>query len=98
MLSGRVEKLVGGSLDIRSFRKWFMNLEWEDLMASDSAALRLGWDIRNILYQHEDHPEDVPEHRAIEDIERILHVYENASDEKSGHTHRRSAHPMPGIG
>jgi hypothetical protein len=47
-------------------------------MASDSAALRLGWDIQNILYQHEDYPEDVPEHIAIDEIERLWQVYEDA--------------------
>lgn len=78
MLSRRVEKLAGGSLDIGSFRKWFMNLEWEALMASDSAALRLGWDIQNILYQHEDHPEDVPERTAIDEIRRLWQVYDHA--------------------
>jgi len=47
-------------------------------MASDSAALRLGRDIQNILYQHEDYPEDVPEHIAIDEIERLWQVYEDA--------------------
>ena len=79
MLSRRVEKLAGGSLDIGSFRKWFMNVAWEDLMASDSAALRLGWDIQNILYQHEDYPEDVPEQVVIDEIVRVWQAFQSVS-------------------
>lgn len=67
-------------------------------MASDSAALRLGWDIQNILYQHDDHPEDVPEHVVIDEIERLWQEYEKAYSEIAGHTLMRAVHPAHGMG
>lgn len=45
-------------------------------MVSDSAALRLAWDIQNILFQHEDDPEDVPEKAIIAEVARLWEVFE----------------------
>ncbi len=72
MLSSRIGMVAGGMLDIGSFKNWFTSLEWERLMADDSAALRLGWDIENILYQHDYDPEDVPERVVKEELQDIL--------------------------
>ncbi len=80
MLSARVEALAGGSLDIGSFKMWFMSVEWERLMAADSDTLRLGWDIQNILYQHEDHPDNVSERVAVDEITGLWREYAAAAD------------------
>ena len=56
-LDDRLGRLEGGSLEIGDFITWFMNSEWEARMANNSSALRLGWDIQNILYEWQDFPE-----------------------------------------
>ncbi|MBX3070958.1 MAG: hypothetical protein KF883_10705 [Thermomicrobiales bacterium] len=56
-LSEYIGKLEGGVVSIGEFNTWFMNASWEARMAADSAALRLGWRIQNLLYQWQDSPE-----------------------------------------
>ena len=64
--------IVSGGVDeIGPFRKRFNIAEWEALMASDSAGLRVGWDIANILYQHEYDPTDVTEAIALREIRAV---------------------------
>jgi hypothetical protein len=63
--------VAGGVDEIGPFRKRFNIAEWEALMASDSAGLRVGWDIANILYQHDYDPTDVTEAMALREIRAV---------------------------
>ncbi|HYI25387.1 MAG TPA: hypothetical protein VD767_08265 [Thermomicrobiales bacterium] len=64
--------IVSGGVDeIGPFRKRFNIAEWEALMASDSAGLRVGWDIANILYQHDYDHTDVTEAMALREIRAV---------------------------
>jgi hypothetical protein len=72
-LTGRLE---GGSLEIGAFSDWFMSSEWEARMANNSSALRLGWDIQNILYEWQDFPETIPTWRVVRNIRDAMSHYE----------------------
>jgi hypothetical protein len=56
-LAENLGRLEGGTLSIGAFNSWFMSASWEARMAPDSAALRLGWRIQNLLYQWQDDPD-----------------------------------------
>lgn len=61
--------IVSGGVDeIGPFRKRFNIAEWEARIASDPDGLRVGWDIANILYQHEFDPTDVTEAVVLREI------------------------------
>jgi len=66
-----LDRLLGGELPIGAFIQWFNSVEWEDLMDEDSAALRSVWDIQNILYQIESHPEDFDREEARRQLRGI---------------------------
>ena len=64
--------IVSGGIDeIGLLRNRFNIAEWEALMASDSAGLRVGWDIANILYQYDDDPEGISEAVALREIRAV---------------------------
>jgi hypothetical protein len=64
--------VAGGRASIGAFNTWFMNSEWEARMASDSAALRLGWRIQNLLYTWEDSNDMVTAEWILESIGAFL--------------------------
>jgi hypothetical protein len=68
-------KLEGGELEIGEFNTWFMNSQWEARMANNSSALRLGWDIQNILYEWQDYPDVIPTWRVAENIREAMEQY-----------------------
>lgn len=68
-------KLEGGELEIGEFNTWFMNSQWEARMASNSSALRLGWDIQNILYEWQDFPDVIPAWRVAKEIREAMNTY-----------------------
>jgi hypothetical protein len=70
---------AGGRDDIGTFNIWFMNAAWDDLMASDSASERLGWDIYGTLKQYNDFPDRVPHSWVREQIDRAILDYGIAS-------------------
>lgn len=69
-------RLEDGSLEIGDFNTWFMNSEWEARMANNSSALRLGWDIQNILYEWQDFPGTVPVWSVAKNIREAVNMYE----------------------
>lgn len=70
---------AGGRDDIGTFNRWFMNSAWDDLMATDSASERLGWDIYGTLKQYNDFPDRIPHSWVREQIDRAISDYEIAS-------------------
>jgi hypothetical protein len=76
MLDVFTGRLEGGSLDIGAFNTWFMSSEWEARMASNSSALRLGWDIQNILYEWQDFPDTIPAWRVARNIREAMSRYD----------------------
>ena len=84
MLDDFAGKLEGGSLDIGEFNTWFMSTEWDARMASNVAALRLGWDIQNILYEWQDFPELIPVSRVAQNIREAMRSYELSSHPLAG--------------
>lgn len=67
-------------MSIESFRQWFMSSEWETLMASNSAALHLGWDIENILFQLQDYPEHVAPTEATRELIALFEHFSRTHD------------------
>ena len=64
--------IVSGGIDeIGLLTKRFNIAEWEALMAADSEGLRVGWDIANILYQHDDDPDGVSEAMVLREIRAV---------------------------
>ena len=82
-------KLEGGELEIGEFNTWFVNSQWEARMANNSSALRLGWDIQNILYEWQDYPEVVPSRRVAHSIREAMELY--GVPRRSVATHTSSA-------
>ena len=68
----------GGRDDIGAFSMWFMNSEWDDLIASDSASERLGWDIYGTLKQLYDFPDRVPLDWVRSQVDRAIGEYGRA--------------------
>lgn len=71
-LDDLLSKVEGGSLEIGDFNTWFMNSEWEARMANNASALRLGWDIQNILYEWQDFPELISSSLVATSIRELL--------------------------
>jgi hypothetical protein len=67
-------KLEGGELEIGEFNTWFMNSQWEARMANNSSALRLGWDIQNILFEWQDYPDVIPPWRLASNIREAMEL------------------------
>jgi hypothetical protein len=76
MLEDFIARLEGGSLEIGAFNTWFMSSEWEARMANNSSALRLGWDIQNILYEWQDYPDAISSWRVSQNIREAASLYD----------------------
>jgi hypothetical protein len=79
-LAENLGKLEGGTLPIGAFNTWFMNSSWEARMAADSAALRLGWRIQNLLFQWQDAPDEFTPQDLAEEILLAWKEFEPGSD------------------
>jgi hypothetical protein len=70
-LDSHLGSVLNGSLPLSAFIRWFNNSEWEARMAADSSALRVCWDIQNILYQIEDHPDHIDRGLLHQELARM---------------------------
>ena len=71
-----LSQLENGLIEIGDFQNWFMSSEWEVRMANNSSALRLGWDIQNILYEWQDFPDTIPAWRVARNIREAMSRYD----------------------
>jgi hypothetical protein len=57
-----------------------MNSSWEAHMAADSAALRLGWRVHNLLYQWQDAPDEFTPQDLAAEMLQAWKEFEPGSD------------------
>ncbi len=87
-LDDLTERLEGGLVEIGAFNIWFMSSEWEARMANNSSALRLGWDIQNILFEWQGFPETIPTWRVVQNIREAMSQYELPARALASHQDR----------
>jgi hypothetical protein len=75
-LHEHLDQLENELTEISAFNTWFMSSEWEARMANNSSALRLGWDIQNILYEWQDFPDTIPAWRVERNIREAMSRYD----------------------
>lgn len=71
-LDDLLASVAGGRASIGALNTWFMSCEWEARMASDSAALRLGWRIQNLLYTWQDYRDEVTAEWILESVRDLI--------------------------
>lgn len=86
-----LDRLLGGELPIGPFIQWFNNLEWEDLIADDSSAVLVVFDIENVLQQMQDFPGTFDRDKA----RALLTELRDLLSEEIERLMARGAHPAP---